>query len=62
MSIDLLCSVVYPLEDLPKRPLPDPLLLREHDLGIHFLGREGGVRNMNWNHYHSAHIINFRRY
>ncbi len=33
----LLCSIVDSFEDLPEGSLAYPLLLREHDLRIHFL-------------------------
>ena len=49
----LLRSVVNPLEDLSKRPLPDALLLREHNLGIHFLNRKETLVRVS--HHHRQH-------
>ena len=51
----LLRSVVYPLEDLTKRPLPDALLLREHNLGIHFLNRKETLVTVSQRHHHRHH-------
>ena len=37
MSTYLLCSIVYPLENLPEGSLSYPLLLSKDYLWIHFL-------------------------
>ena len=42
-KLHLLCSVINPLEDLAKAALANPLLLREHNLGIHFLHKKENI-------------------
>ena len=42
----LLSPVIDPLENLAKAALANPLLLREHNLGIHFLHKKENISDV----------------
>ena len=47
-KLHLLSSVIDPLEDLTKAALANALLLREHNLRIHFLHKEDNISVCLW--------------